>query len=127
MPTEYTLQEDDKTFKLETVDKEKDLGIYVTNNMKVAMQCEAATQKAMNVLRTIKRHFFRIDEPTFLILYKSYVRPHLEYCVQAWSPHFRKDIDCLEQVQNRATQLVSGFKNLSYEDRLRTLKLTTLE
>jgi len=127
MPTEYTLQEDDKTFKLETVDKEKDLGIYVTNNMKVAMQCEAAAQKAMNVLRTIKRHFFRIDEPNFLILYKSYVRPHLEYCVQAWSPHFRKDIDCLEQVQKRATKLVSGFKTLSYEDRLRTLKLTTLE
>jgi len=127
IPTEYTLQEDDKTFKLESVDKEKDLGIYVTNNMKAATQCKAAAQKAMNVLRTIKRHFFRIDEPTFLILYKSYVRPHLEYCVQAWSPHFRKDIACLEQVQKRATKLVSGLKNLRYEDRLQRLKLTTLE
>ena len=39
----------------------------------------------------------------------------------------RKDIDCLEQVQKRAMKLVSGFKTLSYEDRLRTLKLTTLE
>jgi len=116
LSSEYTLQQDDKTFKLETVDKEKDLEICVTKNMKAATQCKAAAQQAMNVLRTIKRHFFRIDEPTFLILYKSYVRPHLQYCVQVWSPHFRKDIACLEQVQKRATKLVSGFKNLSYED-----------
>ena len=71
IPTEYRLQEDDKTFKLETVDKEKVLEIYVTNNVKAATQCKAAAQKAINVLRTINRHFFRTDEPTFLILYKS--------------------------------------------------------
>ena len=81
----------------------------------------------MNVLRTIERHFPKIDEPTLFILYKSYVRPHLEYSIQAWSPHFRKDIDCLKQVQRRATKLIGGFKNLTYEDRLRRLKLKTLD
>ena len=55
------------------MDKEKDMIIYVTNNMKAATRCKAAAQQAMNVLRTIKRHFIRIDETTFLILYKSYV------------------------------------------------------
>ena len=45
IPTEYTLQENDKTFKLQAVDKEKDLGIYATNNMKAATQCKAAAQK----------------------------------------------------------------------------------
>jgi len=103
------------------------LGIYITNDLKVAKQCKEAAKKAMNVLRTVKRHFPRIDEPTFLILYKAYVRPHLEYCVQAWSPYFKKDIECLEQVQRRATKLIKGFKNLSYENRLKRLKLTTLE
>ena len=81
----------------------------------------------MNVLRTVKRHFPRIDEPTFLILYKAYVRPHFKYCIQAWSPYFKKDIECSEQVQRRATKLINGFKNLSYENRLKRLKLTTLE
>jgi len=96
------------------------------NDLKAAKKCKEAAKKAMNVLRTIKRHFSKTVEPTILILYKAYVRPHLEYCIQAWSPHFKKDIECLEQVQRRATKLISGFKNLSYEDRLRRLKLTTL-
>jgi len=90
IPTEYTLQENFMSVKLEVVDHEKDLGIYVTNDMKVARQCKQAAQKAINVLRTIKRHFPKINEPVFLILYKSYVRPHLEYCIQAWSPHFKR-------------------------------------
>ena len=90
IPTEYTLQENGISVKLEVVDYEKDLGIYVTNDMKVARQCKQAAQKAINVLRTIKRHFPKINEPVFLILYKSYVRPHLEYCIQAWSPHFKR-------------------------------------
>ena len=127
VPTEYTLQEKDQVIKLQQIEEEKDLSVYVTNDLKVAKQCQEAAKKAMNVLRTIKRHFSQINEPTFLILYKSYVRPHLEYCVQAWSPHFKKDIECLEQVQRRATKLISSFKNVSYEDRLRKLKLTTLE
>jgi len=62
-----------------------------------------------------------------LILYKSYVRPLLEFSIQAWSPSLRKDINCLEQVQRRATKLVVGSKRLQYADRLHELGLTTLE
>ena len=51
----------------------------------------------------------------------------MEYAIQAWSPHFRKDIECLEKVQHRAIKLVKGFKKYSYEDRLLMLGLTTLE
>jgi len=51
----------------------------------------------------------------------------MEYAIQAWSPHFIKDIDCLEKVQRRATSLIKGFKKYSYENRLHMLGLTTLE
>jgi len=45
-----------------------------------------------------------------------YVRPHLEYCIQAWSPYLQKDTYCLESVQRAATRLVRGFRNVPYED-----------
>ena len=67
-----------------------------------------------------------VDPQDFLIIYKSYIRPHLEYCIQAWSPYLQKDIYCLETVQHVATRLVRGFKKVPHEDRLHILGLTTL-
>ena len=55
-----------------------------------------------------------------------YVRPHLEYAVAAWSPWLRKDIDALEAIQRRATRRISDIRG-SYDERLKALKITTLE
>ena len=56
-----------------------------------------------------------------LSLYFVLVRPHLEYCVQMWSPQYRRDVDLLECVQRKATKMIHGLEHLSYEDRLRRL------
>jgi len=50
----------------------------------------------------------------------------MEYCVQAWSPYLKKDMECLEKVQRSATEMVHRLRHLSYEQRLRHLELTTL-
>ena len=128
LATSYSISRADGTLcTLEEVNEEKDLGVILTDDLKPGRQCREAARKAMNVLRTIKRSFTRLDKATFLILYKSYVRPLLEYSIQAWSPCHRKDISCLKQVQRRATKLLVGLKRLEYADRLKQLGLTTLE
>ena len=58
---------------------------------------------------------------------KTYTRPHIEYCIQSRSPHLRKDIQCLENVQKAATRLVPELRKLTYDQRLQKLGLTTLE
>ena len=61
-----------------------------------------------------------------LLLYKAIVRPHLEYCIQAWRPYHKKDVDMLERIQRRATKIIPELRDLSYEERLKECGLTTL-
>ena len=125
-PTVYNVREGLNIQELEVVEAEKDLGVCTTSNLKSGRQCAVASAKAMSVLGLIRRHFKNIGISNFRLLYKTYIRPHLEYCIQAWSPYLVKDIECLEKVQRRATKMVSGFRNKSYNERLKLLGLTTL-
>ena len=112
---------------LQVVTEEKDLGVIITDDLKVSKQCAKAAATANRVLGMIYRTFTYKDKETILILYKSLVRPHLEYCVQAWRPYLQKDINLLESVQRRATRMIANFSNLAYDERLFRLNLTTLE
>jgi len=67
-----------------------------------------------------------LDIEDFRLLYKTYIRPHLEFCIQAWSPHFVKDIAILENVQKAATNLVPRLRKYSYPLRLHR-HITSLE
>ena len=124
---EYHVNDGIRRKALQSVDEEKDLGIVVTSDLKWDRQCSAAASKANMALGLIKRTFPYLNKEIFLALYGVYVRPHLEYCVQVWSPYYRKDINTLERVQRRATKLVNHIRNWTYEDRLHYLGLFSLE
>src|SRR5271163_986838 len=85
--------------------QETDLGVVIDDNGKFAEQCAKAVKQANAVLGMIKRNIHFKSKDVMVRLYKSLVRPRLEYCVQAWSPYLRKDIDRIERVQRRATRL----------------------
>ena len=87
--------------------------------------CALTVRRANHILGCIKRSVAsRVRE---VILFSVLVRPHMEYCIQMWSPQYRRDTDLSECVQRRATNMAQGMEHLHYEDRLRKLGLFSLE
>jgi len=112
---------------VESSKEERDLGVWITDNLNWSLRCSKAVSKAMKALGMIRRTFGSLSREGFQILYGTYVRPHLEYYAQVWTPYYKKDISCLEKVQQRATKLVRNLKNLPYYDGLKQLNLYSLE
>uniref|UniRef100_A0A803JAV9 Reverse transcriptase domain-containing protein n=1 Tax=Xenopus tropicalis TaxID=8364 RepID=A0A803JAV9_XENTR len=106
---------------------EKDLGVFVDHKLSNSRQCHSVATKANKVLSCIKKGIDSRDENIILPLYRSLVRPHLEYAVQFLAPVLKKDINELEKVQRRVTKLVKGMEDLNYEVRLSRLGLFSLE
>jgi len=113
--------------KLETTTEERDIGVIISANMKPSAQCAKAAQTAQGVLGQITRAFHYRVRHVYMRLYKQYVRPHLEFSTQAWSPWTEADKACLEKVQQRAVKQISGLTSTDYEERLAELGLPTLE
>ena len=89
---DYTMRTENENRILIETSEEKDLGVWITNDLKHEKQVISTSQRAMAVLCSVRRAFVRFDIETFSIIYTSYIRPHLEYCIQAWSPYYAKNI-----------------------------------
>ena len=113
-------------YKLSEATTEKDIGVTVDNRLYFEDHIQAKVNKANSVMGVIRKTYAHLDKESFLLLYKALVRPQLEYANAVWAPHLRKHIDTIENVQRRATKQIEGLKDMSYEERLRHLKLPTL-
>ncbi len=123
---QYTMTANGNSVPLEYTDTEKDLGVIIDNSLSFEQHCETAINKANRILGVIRRSFKYIDKEVLLSLYKSLVRPHLEYGNTIWNPTLKKVIRSVEAVQRRATKMVPELANLPYPERLQQLRLPSL-
>lgn len=105
----------------------RDLGVAISNTFKPTAQSAAANQKANRALHQLRRAVSSREPEVVVPLYKVFVRPHLEYCVQAWSPYLKKDINRIERTQRRFTRWFVYLRGIPYEERLKRLNLFSMK
>ena len=112
---------------VQRVAEERDLGVIIDEQLKFRKQAAVAVSKASQILGVIRRSFELLDSQTLPLLFKTLVRPHLEYGNIVWGPFNKEDQRLVERVQRRATRLVPDVRHLPYQERLRKLQLPSLQ
>jgi len=105
----------------------KDLGIIIDSNLKFHAQALAASAKARKVGNYLLKYLSFINCDTLKILINSFIRPHLEYCIQAWRPFYHKSFAVLERTFRSFTKRCPETASLPYPERLKVLGLRSLQ
>ena len=120
---EYTLD----GVKINRAEEEKDLGVWIQTSLKPSKHCATAAKTANFAMGQLLRAFHYRKKSNLIPLYKTFVRPRLEFAASAWSPWNEGDIQTLEKVQERLLRQIPDIRGNSYEERLKDAGLTTLK
>ena len=111
---------------IESASEEKDLGVIFQQVLKFSDHISEKVNKANSVLSLVVSTFDYTEKDSFILLYKTLVRPYVEYGNTTWYPFLRKDIESVGKIQKRATIIVLELKDLTYIEGLKKLKLPSL-
>ena len=118
--------ENDKVI-LETTDLEKDLGVHIDPNLDFKSHIKTIVKKASFLSYKILKNFTFRDSNILVPLFKTLIRPILEYGNTVWYNGLRKCKDKIENVQRKLTKHIKGLRDTPYEDRLKIIKLPSME
>lgn len=96
---------------LDCVSSYKYLGVHISSDLTWNTHIAYLTSKANKSLGYLRRNFSRAPQSLKLILYKTLIRPKLEYAASVWDPSQHKLIDLVEKIQNNSTRFISSNYN----------------
>ena len=76
--------------ELKCVKEEKDLGVFFSEDSKPSLHCNMVSKSASKITGLIRRKISNKSKEGMLILYKTLVRPIVDYCTPVWRPYLRK-------------------------------------
>lgn len=112
---------------LSPADQVQDLGVRMSSQLSFSTHINMIVDKACSKSAWILSVFQNRSKDTMMTLYKSLVRPLLEYCCPLWNPFKVSDIQSIENVQRHFTSKIRGFESLCYWERLKELNLMSLQ
>ena len=124
---DYFIKDGKEGHKSKTTIAEKDFGVIMDPNLNFDTHINETIKKANKVAGLINRSIVNKYDNVMIPLFKALVRPILEYGNVVWSPHLKKHKESIENVQRRFTKRVIGISTMSYEERLKQLRLPSLE
>ena len=108
-------------------EEEKDLGVTFDKELNFSSHINQSISTAKRILSMTKRAFKFLDKESIIKIYKALIRPHLEYGNIIWSPIYKKHSKAIEKIQRQLTKTIPGLKDMTYENRLKILKLPSLK
>ena len=122
--TEYTAHNGDK---IESKTDTRDLGVTMSDDATFSAHIRNVVKRARSQMGWVLRAFSTREELAMMTLYKSMIRPLLEYCCQLWNPWKASDVKALEGIQRTFTSKIISLNGLNYWQRLQKLGLYSLE
>ena len=113
--------------EIQIKDTVKDLGVLVTNDLKFKEHINNVTSSSRITMGMLLRTFTTREKDPMIKMFNAYIKSKLEYCCIVWSPYEQRYINELENIQRIFTSKIDGMEGLNYHERLKKLKMYSLE